>query len=390
MTPFLFSQCLVVVVALVAAPPADDVKALLAEAEAQVQAKDLAAAAVSFGQAAAAAHKANDLLLEQEVAEKLDRPLSRMEPAAVAALLKCLDPARSGAFVSAHAIATDLLLAATARADYAQVDAAAAVLAKHEKSPNPGKCPPFVTRYAEGLKALAAKKEKDAAAVLDKALDGFVKNGWLDLATSAGTELAAVRLRLGDEAGAAAAIGAVASACGEGTDPALLREWRSLVEKRLRGAPPAVLTAYEKAIAPIAGGSSAGAAGGAGGAGASAGAPAKSKVGAAWESLDSKKPFVTVARTKAGFRVREGFDAKFVADRPPAPGLGYQVDGGVTMAFAGNAVALRMIDPTGRRGQPGESSEPSTSGWAFYRLAEGESYGLAKSGVVSVTAASRD
>ena len=47
------------------------------------------------------------------------------------------------------------------------------------------------------------------------------------------------------------------------------------------------------------------------------------------------------------------------------------------------AVALRMVDLGGLEGQPGERLRPSRVR-AFHLLADGETYGVAKSGTVTI------
>jgi hypothetical protein len=58
--------------------------------------------------------------------------------------------------------------------------------------------------------------------------------------------------------------------------------------------------------------------------------------------------------------------------------------GGVTLAFSGRGVALRMLDLVGNRGQPGESSEAG-SVRAYYLLAEGETWSVSKEGIVTIS-----
>ena len=78
--------------------------------------------------------------------------------------------------------------------------------------------------------------------------------------------------------------------------------------------------------------------------------------------------------TEQGFEIREGFDASFSATQPRKHGTKYHADGGVTLVFWSHAVGLRMIDPSGRRGQPGESSTGPGPVRAYYFLARDEEW----------------
>jgi hypothetical protein len=93
---------------------------------------------------------------------------------------------------------------------------------------------------------------------------------------------------------------------------------------------------------------------------------------------------VTVRRTEKGFEIREGFDPSFSATQPRKHGTKYHADGGVTIGFWSHAVGLHMIDPTGRKGQPGESSTGPGPLRAYYFLARNEEWSVTKDGVVSI------
>ena len=80
--------------------------------------------------------------------------------------------------------------------------------------------------------------------------------------------------------------------------------------------------------------------------------------------------------------VREGFDRNYFHNQPFEHGTKYTNDGGVTLGVRGHAVALRMLDPTGRNGQPGASSGAPAAHLAYYFLARGETWGFTKRGRV--------
>ncbi len=361
---------------------AETVEALLANAEARLAEKDVSGAAAALGEAASAAHRANDLLLEQRVAETLSSVgFGAAPPDALSALLKPLDPRRGGAFVSAHGVAIEIILAATRRGDTTGVSEAAAALAAFSKTAKSGQCAAAAALHAQAMKSVAEKKDKDAVRLLGQALAAYAKHGWTDLEIIAGTELSAVALRLGDSAQARSALEIVASEFGESIDPRLAREWRNLARARLAGAPADVLAPLESALARIPKTTSAGAAGGTGG---PARAPGDlSKVGRALTDRKAPAMLVTASRGREGFAIREGFDKSFAATKEPRHGETYHADGGITLSFVGRSVALAMVDPVGNRGQPGEGSSPSLR-FARYPLAEGESYILAKTGVVTI------
>src|SRR5258708_2115799 len=97
------------------AAQAQTVDAALAEATAAAKAGKSVDAAKAFGRAAAIAQKASDLFAEQRVANEL-RPFLEGEtdrPDAYAAMLGALDAKHAGAFVSARAIAGEIILLAT-------------------------------------------------------------------------------------------------------------------------------------------------------------------------------------------------------------------------------------------------------------------------------------
>src|SRR5439155_20064760 len=105
----------------------DLVEASLAKAKEYAKAKDVPNAAKSFGQAVASAQAGHSLEAEQTAADALDEWASAIErdadptpgkntevppdlAVALSGVMKALDPARSGAFVPAHARATETLV----------------------------------------------------------------------------------------------------------------------------------------------------------------------------------------------------------------------------------------------------------------------------------------
>jgi hypothetical protein len=244
-----------------------------------------------------------------------------------------------------------------------------------------------VANYAEGLSATLDGKFELATAPLDAALEQARKSGWLDLATHAGTELAAAWVRLGDDDQANSALARVAGLCDADTPSGVLRRWRDCMTTRLSEASAAVRAPAERAFERLAGPGSAvagGGAGGAGGAGQDAGADEQiSDVGKFLRKAGKSKTFVSAKCTSSGFAIDWEATPDARVTRPFDDGLRYANAGGVTLAFSGRSVALRMVDLRGLDGQPGESSESSTVR-ALYLLAEGETWSVSKDGVVKI------
>jgi hypothetical protein len=300
---------------------------------------------------------------------------------AILNLIEVLPADRGQAFVSAHALAGHLLLMATRNQDRRFVEKAAKVLSRYARGRHHGRCAEAMDRYAKGLVALHAGDDAKAAKELTAALAVMAEEGWTDLAIHAGTECAATWLRMGEAGRATKAMSDVAGTFEGKKIASLVNTWRKLIAARLADAPPEVVAPLEKANEPFRSGQSVGAAGGAGGRGGHAGMI--SKIGEALPRLPAKKPMLTVARTEEGFVWRQLYDRSFERTVKPKPLLHHTEEGGVTLSFFDQAVALCMVDPEGRRGQPGEGSEPHSLR-PFYHLARGETFGVTKQGVVTI------
>ena len=106
-------------------------------------------------------------------------------------------------------------------------------------------------------------------------------------------------------------------------------------------------------------------------------------MGAAWKSYSATKPLLTVRRGD-GFEIVPRFPGAAKDERKVDTGVKHWDGGGITLSFCGTGVALTMVDLTGRNGQPGESSQQQP--WQlFYLLAPGETWGVTKKGIVSVS-----
>ena len=337
-----------------------------------------AVAAADVGEQLAQAQKKGDIAGIQRL---LREARALRTPAQLHGLMKQLDSKRGGAFISAPCLARQLLLSATADGDTRFVADASKVIRARANRPKTGKCAQAMRHYADGLEAVTAKDDDKAAVSLNKALTIMRDEGWTPLAMHAAVELAAVSLRRRDTAAAAKAVGSLAGLFPADADTSLTYILRTLYQNRLKDAPPEVSQAYKKVMAPHTGPRTVSSAGGAPGRG---GGARVSKVGAALPRYSKTKPLITVKRTQKGFKIREGFDRAFSATRPFKPGTKYHADGGVTLGFWNYAVGLHMVDPEGRRGQSGESSAGPDPVLAYYFLARKETWGVTKSGVVTI------
>jgi len=368
--------------------PKESLKDLLAEAEAKSRASKPLEAAALYGQAIALGHRNGDLLQEQEAAEAFLRFYAGTDgdgrrEAAAAALAK-LDAKRCGAFVSAPLLAGEVLLAEVAKGDGKLVAEAAAVLGWHARNARSGAAIAATASFAAAVKEARGGDPSKAALPLNEVLDLAVEQDWTDLALAAGAELAVLRLKGGDAAGAAAAVGSAAALISPKTERRHLEFFKELSEVRLKDAPEAVLKPWHDAMgylkkdAPGVGAPDGGAGGDA------AGARRESPFGAAVKPGAKTRVLATVSRTKEGFDLRLGWDPKFRSAFAHPPGVRHVTEGGLTLAFADRSVSARAGDPVLGNGPPGADSQPAP-GRAFYRLARGETWTLHRDGVVFIT-----
>lgn len=311
----------------------------------------------------AQAQKRDDVVAEESAWRALrDIALSGDEyRGACAEVMKLLDPKRNGAYVSAHLLALELVRISIRRGDDLHLAEAATILATPRK--DGGACAPVLKDLAAGV--VAARRGEAADARLRAAFDVALKNGWLNLATYAGTELACAERKAGRESDA---LERLDGALRESGDRALLQLRRALAEDRIP----------ERTIEL--GSGSVSAKGGKGGRGGSA---TQSPVGAAWGTLRNGKAVLTVKRGARDFEIEPRFPGAPKGKQAPGPGVQHWDGGGITLSFYDHGVALAMVDLTGRRGQPGDSSEPQS--WpSYYPLAPGETWSLTREGTVSV------
>ena len=318
----------------------------------------------------------------QTTAKEQKSLASRGGVASIAAVMESLDPKESGAFVSAHLLAAEVLLRNTKSGAKLHVEAAARTLGKHARRPKVGKCAKALDKYGKGMLKLAKGEPKAAVVPLSQALDIFIRESWLRLAVHASTELCALQLSLEDPDGAKRTIAKVSRLVTPKTDPDVIMAWRKLVKNRLGDAPAGVLVDYHAAMKPFER-MSVSAAGGAGGAGAPGGPARQSEVMRNLGKVKGKKPLFSVRRTQDGFLIRKGYDKKFKAVLPYKSGVVHHGEGGIVLSFCGYAVGLYRLDSLPGNGLPGNSSRPDWT-QAFYHLADKETFSVTRSGKVLI------
>ena len=244
---------------------------LLAEARAAHRGGDPEKAGALLGEAVAKAQKAGNLLAEQEAAEVFRELIGRRRPGVPGdvepALMERLDARRCGAFFSAPLLAGEILLDAVVSGESDGLGKAAAVLKPHVKGGKSGKAVGVLSRLAAAVVEARGAAPEKAVEFLDAVIKDAAAEDWVDVATAAGVELAALHVRSGREDEAAAAVAGFTALLGPKTEQRFLQYARTAVEKRLSGAPEKVLAPWKSAMEGPYGVGSAFGGGGAGGAG---------------------------------------------------------------------------------------------------------------------------
>lgn len=363
------------------------------------------AAAKRFGEAIALAQKSGGLDDEDDAATafidfvgRLSRVPSRPETRdatsdtrefllgdGLAEAMQRLDATRCGSFVSAPALARDVLLLATETGRRDDVADAVKVTLAAAKKPSTGKAFAVTARYAEGMRLLDDAKFEEAEVPLRAVVEEAGPAGWTDLVTHAATELAYAHWKQDEGDAASQAFADAASFCDATTPTEELLGWKRCIDARLAGAPTELLAAARAALDALHAGSTvAPGAAGRGGDGRNAGeAEPRSEVAKLVEKLRKGGAIVTVARTASGYEIRWPWRSGKPQTEPNQMGDHHVQDGGLTLTLSDRRVALRMFDPRGLDGAPG-SSPQRTIGRAFYLLAEGETWTVTREGVVKI------
>lgn len=386
-------------VAALAMPGAAEEFAPAARASALCRDGKAVEAAALLGDAAAAAHRTNDVATEARVAAAISATIARVRVATpdeiasgktgtnparaslLAEVLKKLDASHAGSFVSAPALARSLVLDACETGDRAALPLASKVLAAHVKSRKAGAACALYARLATALSAIGsadagpARAAPELAAVIENALE----NRWPLLAAHAATELAAVHVALGNAKAGHDVLVATIDKLDAGSKPDVLRAWTTWLAARVKDLPPAVTDR-------VWGGSGAGAAGGAGGAGANATGREPVAPYATWlKKADRSAPAVRAILRQSDWEIRLGWDDARAASQPVAACGAVWSKDGVSIQFAGCAAWVRALDPTGRDGAPGANAE-ATPWEAVYEIAANETFAVLRDGAVTVTA----
>lgn len=393
-----------IMVVLAAAPAigaGDPATAALDDGKVLANKKDFVKAAERFGDALAAIHSAGDIQAEEKAAHEIEDALAgasrtttpapagskTSEPtraSVLATLALRLDANRCGAYVSAPVLAREVLCLATECGDLASAASVAKIAAAHAKRATSGRAGAVVAEYAQGASSAAAGKFAEGALLLDTAAADAAKAGWVDLATHAATEAAASWAKSGAEDKALASVKACGAAFGATPSHSKVNDWHQYATKRLADAPESVRKEADEFAKKNSGGSSVSASGGRGGRGGN-GADAKpvSEIGKLLPKLGKGKPVVSVKRMPRGMLIQWATGGEPEQPRPFESAMRVADSGGVTVALFDQSVTLMMVDLEGTRGQPGESSQASDIR-AYYLLAEGETWNVAKDGVVTI------
>jgi hypothetical protein len=296
-----------------------------------------------LGVAIAKAQKKNDLLAEQELWGQVRSRFAGDARSTWAVLMKSLEPARGGAFVSAHLLAERLVYSCIENHDSEHLAAATAVLAARAKAKGAGRHVGLVLRLARAV--------ADTGMGADSVCVEAASHGWPELAG-----MAAIATFEGEGGDAKKAEDAVVAAMIAANDSALAIAWAQPIKKRLRANPHAVsaVTRVMKKIGAVVVQPLGGAA-----------SDSSSALSTRWRKLGKRKAVATLKRND---------------DLQPRPGIKLHAHGGLVLALNRIGVALRRVEVKGA-GATGDEAELPGPFDLVYRLAKGETWTLTKGGV---------
>jgi hypothetical protein len=394
----MFGRALLLVPLLFPAVPGASVKDHVEAAKALHEKKDLRGALDRLADAIVLAHKTGDLLGEGEAAQVLDdlaREFPEVGPGkggasapqgpphrreAMGLLMERLDPKRSGAFVSANALARNLVLLSTEHGDDLHRDKAEDVLMAWEKAGKTGEIAGFYTEWTITISSMNSlgpigRGNTDGFVRLRHQILKAVSHGWANEVTHAVTELAAFYVTFADPLDGLDAMKQGEAACKESGDAAVVGRWQKAVKGTLDGAPEKLLEPLRRVVGKFEPTPA-----GAGGAGRPV---APTGLGLAFAKIKDKAPLVKVTRTDAGFDVVPAWNPKGKLKMPYGPGVRYLEADGLILLFEGKSVGLHAVDLEGRLAKPGDGSA-DLSFRSPYVLVRGESWTLRKDGSVGV------
>jgi hypothetical protein len=341
----------------------------------------------------------SNLYAEKRVAKTIEDLLEKAERTgpvelqkALAAMLAGMDHERSGAYVSAHALAREALITATRHGEFGAVPVAARVLTTYARGRQRGLAAKMMADYADGLLTLTSEDrtpETTAKGVekLEVAFAVCVEQKWMEMATVVGTELAAAHLAAKKPGLARAVLERAATVrIGSYVDRETLILWDAAVERRLADAPPEALAPMErvreqlKRTKPADGG-----AGGAGEPGADAGEDPTTELGKAWRRLRRNGSVVRAKRGSISLTVELAYPREKQEETVQhRVGCRFKRFGDVALAIHGMAVALEQVNRKAPAdGLPGGGPVRSRfKAWTL--LAKGETWAFCKDGQVRI------
>jgi hypothetical protein len=400
-TKRLFRAAVVTVVALAATSAwgasADD---LIAEAEKLRTAGKVEEAAARFGAALESAQKKGKLDAEERAARGLDGlfgpgtvggraggGVTAGERDLLALVLGQLDATRNGAFVSAPVVARKLLLFASEFGDADHVAPARAALVANGKAG--GRASSAMVTYADGLLALEAGDSEAAGTAFEQVLAVALEERWADVAAHASAEIAGIRVAAADEAGAKAVLARVTETLEGELGGLTSSAWTRVLHARI-GEPSTELLNVLRAAMRGARPTSSGPVVSDGGYGKSK----STELGRALKRFSVRKPLVTARCAPNGFALTRHFEPESEEVRLFRPDQQRIDYGGLLVTTRGRMIALQAAktENEGASGIGGVTRSVASSvgvgsvARAEYLLARGETWGVTKKGVVTITA----
>ena len=193
-------------------PAEAKVQALVKQAADAAKAKDGSKGTLAVLELATLAASEKSLHIEERAAEAFEGLLDALDDSAATAggtaagvdrrkaleiVMKGLDAGRHGVFLSAHALASELVLLAIERGDSAHLDNALAALTAYAATPKCGKAGPALAKLAQGVKA-ARTKDAKAGAALEAAAAALREGRWARPMLGCALERATLHLNAGD------------------------------------------------------------------------------------------------------------------------------------------------------------------------------------------------
>ncbi len=340
-----------------------------------------------------------DLAAEKKIATEIERVLMKADTPDGAVLLSKmlvalmgeLDATRSGAYVSAHALAREALITATRSGEFLAVPAAAKVLKTYAKGRNRGLSALSMRIFSQALEAREKadgdrKKLFSAGVNLEVALSHFTDNQWFEMATIAATEVAAVHLATDMPELAVEAIErAAASPVTPSPDQQVVFNWDNTLRRRIPDISPALRAPVKALLAKLQGqGPVSGGRGGKAKPGVGEGEDPATDLGRAWRRMKGRAPILTVRRKETTLVGHLEYVRAKDPSWPIRVGQRFVEIGDVLVSLHGMAIALEGMDLRKPGSAPGGSSPIRNRFRAWTLLGEDEVWSVGKDGLVRV------